>query len=43
MRPAKPEFGKHGIRLSRKIAVGEEQQLDEGEEMRIGTSRGRSA
>jgi hypothetical protein len=43
MRPAEPEFGKHRVRLPRKIAVGEEQQLDEGEEMGIGAGCGRSA
>jgi len=43
MRPAEAEFGKHGIRLARKVAVGEEQQLDEGEEMGIGARCGRSA
>ena len=29
-------FGQHGVRLAREVAVGEEQQLDEGEEVRIG-------
>ncbi len=43
MRPTEREFGKHRVRLPRKIAVGEEQQLDEGEEMGIGARCGRSA
>ena len=33
---AEPELGEHGVGLAREVAIGEEQQLDERDEMGIG-------
>ena len=36
MRAAEAELGEHGVRLAGEVAIGEEQQLDEGDELGIG-------
>ena len=39
MRTPQAELGEHGIGLAGEVAVGEEQQLDAGDELRIGKGR----
>ena len=43
MRAPEAELGQDGVGLAREVAIGEEQQLDEGDEMGVGARRGRSA
>jgi hypothetical protein len=43
MRATEAELGQHRIRLPGEVAVGEEQQLDEREEVGIGIRRRQSA
>ena len=40
VRPPEPVLGQDGIGLAREIAIGEEQQLDEGDELRVRAWRG---
>jgi hypothetical protein len=39
MRPAEPELDQDGIGLAREVTVGEEQQLDEGDQLRVRAGR----
>jgi hypothetical protein len=43
MRASEAELGQRRIRLPGEVTVGEEQQLDEGDELRIGASCRRPA
>ena len=41
MRPAQPELGKDCVRLPGEVAIGEKQQLDDGDEAGVRRGRGR--